>query len=485
MGLLLVKERHPMANVVRRKSVTFVLPWMAAVTVLLPGVAVTGDWPHWRGPMHNGSSNDEGPLPVSWSKTKNVEWVTGLPGPGAGTPAVVGGRIFVTSTTGRAGKLVGMCIRRADGKVLWTKVLGVGRRMGRISPAGPSPVTDGERVIFLFGSGNLAALDMEGKLIWSRHLPSEYGKLSIKFGYSASPLLHGGRLYVSIVRSRGTGKLPSGEVVKLDSLLLAVDPASGRTIWAAKRPSSAIAESQESYSSPIPYKTKDSDGIIVGGGDCLTYNDAKTGKELWRFHYTETNRILWRLVPTPVVLDGLICVTIPRGGAMFAVRPPRPGGQPPKRAAWVHGDGPDVCSPLYYKGLLYVLHEEKRTLTCLDPTNGSPIWQKRLDGRVVFRASPVGADGKIYCVDTRGEVWILAAGRTGRLLGKVAMNEEDVLSTMAVADGRIYIRAEHKLYCVRDKSEIRNPKSETNPKLETLNTKQIRNTKPEMLEPNT
>jgi len=65
--------------------------------VLLSGTVSAGEWPHWRGPFMNGSS-EEVNLPSTWSKTQNVAWVKELPGTGSATPVVSGGRVFISST---------------------------------------------------------------------------------------------------------------------------------------------------------------------------------------------------------------------------------------------------------------------------------------------------------------------------------------------------------------------------------------------------
>ena len=63
---------------------------------LLTAGALTGNWPHWRGPTGNGISPDAKP-PVEWSDTKNVKWKVALGGLGSSTPIVLGDRIYVTT----------------------------------------------------------------------------------------------------------------------------------------------------------------------------------------------------------------------------------------------------------------------------------------------------------------------------------------------------------------------------------------------------
>ena len=55
-------------------------------------------WPRFRGPSSNPTSENPN-LPVSWSKTENVEWVADVPGVGWSSPVVLGNRVFITAAT--------------------------------------------------------------------------------------------------------------------------------------------------------------------------------------------------------------------------------------------------------------------------------------------------------------------------------------------------------------------------------------------------
>ena len=376
-----------------------------------------------------------------------------MPGSSAATPIISGGRVFISSMAKPKYGLLGICIDRKDGKVLWQKLLGKGRWVMSNNMASPSPVTDGKRVFFLYGTGDLASLDFSGKVIWSRSLEKDYGRFAVKFGYSASPLLHAGKLYIVVLRRDMNYRMPSGKRVRLDSFLLALDPDTGKTIWKHARTTNAIAESQDSYSSPIPCRIAGTDGILVGGADYITCHDAHTGKEIWRYRYVSRKHFLYRLVPSPLVTGGLVCGIVPRGTSVFGLDPLKKdkSGQP--ALAWKLDKGPDVCTPLYYKGLLYVLDGQRKELTCLDLAEEDLIWRKTLGGRTVFRASPTGADGKIYCINMRGEVTVLAAGRKLKELARFTMGGRNLMASIAAADGALFIRSPTKLYCIEKKEQ--------------------------------
>src|SRR5437763_1956807 len=96
------------------------------ISVCFLAVAVTAigaeNWPQWRGPAFNGSSNETG-LPATFSKTENVAWVTPMPGPSGATPAIWDDKVFVSSADAKNKDLLALCINRKDGKILWQKVV--------------------------------------------------------------------------------------------------------------------------------------------------------------------------------------------------------------------------------------------------------------------------------------------------------------------------------------------------------------------------
>ncbi len=425
----------------------------AALAVSLScGLVLAGDWMHWRGPALNGSS-DETKLPDYWSTSKNIAWSTQLPGPGSATPIVAGKHIFISSTANDLKELRAICLSADDGKVLWSKTLGTGRKAMRNNMATPSPVTDGKTVYFLYGTGDIAALDFSGKILWSRKLEKAYGRFAVKFGYSSSPLLYEGRLYICLLRepARVRKEAPGDST---ESYLIALDSTSGKEIWKQVRHTPAKEEAFDTYGSPLPCEIGGTKGVVLAGGELITCNDAATGKELWRYDYGKSDReTRWRLIPSVTVTDSAVVLPWPRGTAgLFAITPPKAAGGKPAVAWTIKGSAPDVCTSLYYKGLLYVLDgKRKATLSCVDPGSGKVHWKQKLTGKPIWRASPTGADDKIYCMNMAGEVSIVAAGTTLEVIsdGKINMQSSGCMSTIAAAGGNLLVRTSKKLYCIR------------------------------------
>ncbi|MCP4711815.1 MAG: PQQ-binding-like beta-propeller repeat protein, partial [Planctomycetes bacterium] len=390
--------------------------WVFAVLLIMSSVCLGQNWPQWRGPFLNGSAEIEN-LPTSWSETKNKAWELKLPGDGAATPIVWGDKLFLASTDSSYVKLLALCIDINSGKVIWqkevSKVTFDSPNNGqRNTKATSSPITDGQHVYFLYGTGDMIAFDFAGKELWKRQLSKDYGNFDLMWGYGASPLLVDNTLFVPVLRRDQPWHPAPGDIEPHESMVLALDKATGKTLWKHKRETDAVNESQDSYTTPMVYQSKDRTDIIVFGGDYATGHSPETGEELWRFNYAPRKNRNWRLVPSPLVVDDLIMVIAPRGGQpMYALKAGGSGMLDSDEVVWTFDrDTPDVCTPLYYQGRIYVLDGVRKVISCLDPKTGRQIWQGELGRGPVYRASPTGADGKIYCVSEGGEVVVLAAG---------------------------------------------------------------------------
>lgn len=412
------------------------------------------DWMQWRGPNLNGVSEAKN-LPETWSvdKKKNVAWVAEDVG-GNATPIVVGKVIYLPLTTADD-ELYAMCLTRKDGTVVWKERMGTGRRATRgVGMACPSPVSDGQQVYFLFGEGTLAGISLDGKVKWKRNLEKDYNVFSQKYGYCGSPVLHDGVLYIAVLR-RLEIKYGEDNGKPMDSFLLAIDPKTGKTLWKQNRDTEAPVESRDAYNTPVISK----EGIILVGGDMVTCNDLKTGKEKWRYDYQaelidkgeNNSRITnWRIIAGPVMAEDLVITPYPRGGRLMAVKA--------GKKVWDYdGHGPDVSCSAYRDGLVYVLDGRKsRTsyLLCFEAKTGKLLWKDEFESQTGFYTSPVIADGKIYAINFGNEVFVWQEGREAKLLETFTMTDEKYPkkvvcdASIVAVDSSMYIRTPTKLICV-------------------------------------
>lgn len=424
---------------------------LAAGTVALEAAT----WPHWRGPFFNGASTATN-LPASFSKTENVRWTADLPGPSAATPIVWGDHVFISSTDDADQSLLALCFDRRTGKELWRhRVADRSRRDEMSNFASPSPVTDGQRVFFFYGDGNLLGFDLGGKLLWSRSLTKDYGEFAFQWTFASTPLLFDGKLYVQVlqrnvpVNGRGRKDGP------IDSFLLALDPATGKELWRHVRPSDAVAESHESYASPLPFTFKGRTEILIAGGDCLTGQDPATGRELWRWGTWNPRKIPhWRLVPSPVAGDGVVLACAPKGDPIYAIKAGGEGKLGDSAIAWKSDRQREVTSdvptPLFYLGDFFILSDLRKSLARVEPATGKVKWLIATPGNAKYEASPTGADGKIYLLNFRAEAVVVDAA-DGKVLHRAEFgdaSDDRTRSSIAAVDHELFIRTNRKLYCV-------------------------------------
>jgi outer membrane protein assembly factor BamB len=426
------------------------LAWAACLMLALQA----GDWPQWRGPFLNGSAAP-GTLPDTWTLSETPRWSTPLPGPGSSTPIVCGQRLLVSAVRTADSKLLALCLDTRHGSVLWSYEAGDNRNVPNNTMATPSAVSDGQRVCFTFGMTRMLCFDLEGKLLWQRDLEKEFGYSALQFGYSSSPLLHEGTLYLPVIRNAQPGSYGKSVPAGLDvsqptpSYLIALDLATGATRWRVERPSSAVGEAQEAYSTPVPLQRQGRTEILVYGGDRLSACAASDGHETWSWAGYNPRRVNnWRVVTSPVVGPDLVYVAAPKYGPLYALRPPAEDGQAPT-LVWQHDTlTPDASTPLLYDGRLYVLHDNRRLLLCLDPATGAVRWQGDLGGSGVIRASISGAAGRLFILLESGEVVVAKAGDEFALLQRLPLGGQPARATISVADGALFVRTAERVVCL-------------------------------------
>jgi outer membrane protein assembly factor BamB len=433
-----------------------------ALAVALAVAPLAANWPQWRGPDGLGLSDESG-LPTSWSAHENVAWTAALGGLGSSSPIVWGDQVIVTSQSGRltltggphpslarddaalmsrerpiGGRrddgghdgsvfLVVESFDRSSGRRLWehrTEARGPFPSLHeKHNLATPTAVTDGRLVFAWFGTGQLVALDMNGRAVWAKHLGEEYSPFDINWGHGSSPVLHEGLLILLCDHQSA-------------SYLLALDARTGRERWKADR-----GNGRASYSTPVIVPGPRGDELLVNSTERIDGYDPKTGELLWHADSPRQSPI-----PSAVVHDGVVYMTRGyRNSPYLALRPGGRGDVTASHVLWrAPGGGSYTASLVAYRGLLY-LTNDVGVLTCAEMKTGERVWQTRLDG--VFFASPVAADGKIYFTSQTGEVVVVRAGREPAILARNDLGERLVASP-AISQGQIFLRSDGRLFAI-------------------------------------
>ena len=396
------------------------------------------NWPQWRGPALNGISNEKN-LPVKWTAEENVVWKVAMSGVSGSTPIVWRDRIFLNAAEGDNLEL--WCVDKTKGEVLWKRPLGAGNvKMRKHNMSSPSPVTDGRNVYVMTGTGVLAAYDFNGKDVWSRDIQKDYGQFGLNWGYASSPLLFEDSLYVQVLHGMKTDE---------PSYVMRIDKKSGKTLWKVDRPTNAIRESPDSYTTPALLRYGKVTEIVITGGDCVTGHDPATGKELWRANgLNPENNPFYRIVASPIVFNEIIYAPT-RVKPLLALKAGGRGDITGSHVLWSTVNGPDVPTPVTDGKYFYIVND-RGIMWCLDAKTGAELYAQQRLKPGTYSGSPVLADGKIYVTNEEGLTTVVAAGPKFEVLAENPLNEY-TLSSPAISDGRIYIRTTGHLYAIGKK----------------------------------
>ena len=445
---------------------------LAAMFLFAVASSSADNWPQWRGPQLNGTSQATN-LPVEWSETQNVRWKTELPAWSGSTPIVLEDRVFVMSpdkaettanpvTTpadsapqpaGRRGSrgdrgglnpggqaLLFFCLNRKDGSVLWHRDIDRGNQTHRKqNNTSPSPVTDGNLVWAFTGNGVLTCFDLMGNQKWERRIQDDYGQFGLNWGYASSPLLVEDRLIIPVLHGTNTDD---------PSYVLAIDKTSGKTLWRTERPTDAPRESPDAYVTPQLLRLADRSEVILNGGDLVTGHDLLTGKELWRADVLNPMKNgNYRIIPSSLVAGDLI-IAPSRINPMVALRTGGKGDVSQSHVAWTSPNGPDVPTPISDGTYLWMVTGDRSLFSCLDLKTGTPIYDRERLPSGTYSASPVLADGKIYLMNEGCETVVIEAAPEFKIMATNKLDGSNGLSSPAIAGNEIFLRTSSAIYCL-------------------------------------
>ena len=410
------------------------------------------NWPSFRGPDASGAA-DKQKLPVRWdaAKGRNIAWKSAIPGLAHSSPIVWGDHVFVTTaissrpnanfkrglygdgdasddTSPQEWKLY--CLNLKTGAVIWDRVAYKGqpkeKRHIKSTYSNATPATDGEVVVAFFGSQGIFGYDLNGNALWNRDLGrldvGAYDLPEYEWGTASSPILYRGLVIVQCDQQKG-------------SFLIALDRKTGKTVWKTER------DELPSWGTPTVYPGKNGAELVTNASNFIRGYDPMTGRELWKLG--GSSKIT---APTPIFSGDLMLVASGRRpeAPIFAIRS---GGQ----VAWQKTQrGSYMPTPLFYRGLLYVLGNAG-IFDCYEFQTGREVYRERVPHQGSgFSASPVVSDGSIYLPGEDGDVFVVRAGEKFEILAKNSM-DDPVMASPAISGGTLLLRTQHHLWGIRGK----------------------------------
>jgi outer membrane protein assembly factor BamB len=315
-----------------------------------------------------------------------------------------------------------LCFDIDSGQLTW-KAEGLTGEEGPLhienTPASPSPVIDGDRVIGLFGNGDILCSNLNGRILWTNR--------EIRFegyhGSGASPVAASGK----IVILNGSQNSP---------YLCALDSATGELVWNFKL---EPTDTSGSNRTPILLETSNDRSVLVWHNQTLVAFDLVSGETLW----TEEISTHPGEQVASIATDGeRIYCSGPSDTLAFSIE-----DSPRKNAKLLWSKrvrGPDVPSPVAANDLLFIL-SDSGIATCLDSATGEIHWRERLSGE--YFSSPVLVGDRVYFTNDEGLTTVIGANPEFKVLSKNDLKEPIYATIVPLADCFL-IRTAQKLYCI-------------------------------------
>ncbi len=394
------------------------------VVIMLSCLAQADDWPCWRGAARNGISRETG---LVWNKGGTnglpVLWQAAV-GKGFSGFAVAGGR---AATLGNVdGTDTVWCFDATTGAVLWKHSYACELQpLSYEGGPGSTPAFAEGRLYTFSKNGDLFCLDAAtGRVIWSKKFdlwPRRTGDWKNTWRYAGSPLVMGGRLYLSLGEA-GT----------------AFDAARGTVLWQS-------APGHPGYSSPVPFRAASEQRLAFFSGHGAVGVAALSGKKIWEIPW----RTEWDMnAADPIIHEQSLVLSAGNnaGSARFDLA----GAAP--REVWrnAHLKTP-MCGAVLWQGYLYGFNDSE--LVCVAWQDGALAWSDR----TLWRGTVMIVDGKLLALGEKGKWAVCEASPKGfQPIAQGQLPAGRYWSAPALANGRLYVRnAQGDAFCLDLRAKTR------------------------------
>jgi len=389
---------------------------------LAAGVASAADWPQFRGPERDGTSAETGLLDA-WPPggPRLVATLDGV-GEGFSSPVVAAGKVFVTGRVGDDTYV--FSFDAADGRPLWRAACG--SEFTKAWPGSRStPTVDGGSLYVLTGNGRLTALVAEtGQKTWSLDILEQFGGKRPMYGVAESVLVAGDLVVCT----------PGGP----DASLAALDARTGRTVWTSK----GLGD-EGGYASPVVMEHGGVRQVVTLTSKGLVSVALADGKPLWRFTDFFSGLMAENIL-TPVVRGDCVFAEGGHYSGGGVVRLETAGGAVVPKPLWKKpGGSTHLGGYVQRDGFLY--GETGRGWGCIDFADGRTCYR----AKEIRGVSTLWADGRFYCLDEKGVVYLVEADpKAYRLAGQVKIPNagSQTWAYPAISGARLYVRRLEKVF---------------------------------------
>jgi outer membrane protein assembly factor BamB len=307
----------------------------------------------------------------------------------------------------------------------------------RVAWASPAVDTATGNIYMFTVAAELLAFSPDGKVLWERSLPEEYGAITTHGGRTTSPIIDGDKVILNtLIQNWGP------DLGRPGNRYFAFDKATGKTIWVS---SPQARHYDTNYSAPIVATVNGQRLLMVGGTDGVFHAlQVNTGKPVWNLEVSKRailNSVLFR--------DNILYfshgeenIDTTEMGMVAAMDATGSGSLKGSVIKWAtRGFLPTYASPVMDRERLYSV-DNSAILGAFSLADGKLLWTKTLG--TIQKGSPILADGKLYIGTENGKFYIIRPTATGAtvldedVIGS-ATNPEPIIATPAISGGRIYV----------------------------------------------
>lgn len=402
------------------------------------------NWPGWRGPRGDGSSNSQNP-PLQWNAETGdgIVWKTEIPGIGHASPIIWEDHAFIVTCDLDAQMRQLIALDAKKGDILWKRDVinaKLEKKHALNSFASGTPATDGKLVYVTFfeagdqeiiapnvgserkifpGKMVVAAYDYEGNQKWI----VKPGEFISAHGYSSCPVLYKDLV---IVNGDHDG----------DSYILAINKNTGETVWKTKR-----SYGIRSYCTPLIREIDGRTQMVFSGSKHIISLNPENGNVHWVVEGPTEQFV------ASMVYDGelfYMCAGFPTYHVM-GIDPRGKGDVTESHVRWHSKEVRCYVPSPVVIGDYLIVADDRGTANCYSTKDGTRLWLDRLGNH--FSASLLQANGLAYLIADNGLTKIVKPGKELEIVAENPLNEY-VYASPALANNRLFIRGEKHLFCI-------------------------------------
>jgi len=399
--------------------------WKLVLIALTVTAAWASDWPDFRGPARDGTSDEA----VAEFPEDGPERLWERPvGAGFANPVAANGRVLIFHRQGA--EEVVEALDATSGETIWKSAYETNYRDSFGFDPGPraSPVVAGGQVYTFGAEGTLGCRRFaDGAVIWQIDAHEQFGVEQNWFGAGATPLVEGSRLLLNVGGTDGAG-------------IVAFDRDTGKVLWKA-------TDHGASYASAIMADLAGERLAVFFTREGLVLLDPADGRVVYERRWRARSNASVNAA-TPIVAENTIFLSSSYGVGALALDF---SASLEPRELWSGEDSltNHYSTAVLHNGVLYGYHgrqEHGQSLRAIELRTGKVLWEERGFGA----GSVTLAAGRLLLLREEGEL-VLAETSRERFhpISRAQVFSGETRAYPAPANGVLYARDETTLAALK------------------------------------